>query len=379
MKIVQINTFSNGSTGSIMMNIHNELQKNGVDSYVVWGRGRKSNNNHEIYMNDKIGVYFHALYSRITGNVGFASKHSTKILIKKLNKINPDIVHLHNIHGYYINIEMLFKYLKEKDIKVIWTLHDCWAFTGHCSHFITVNCQKWKNVCFDCPLLKNYPKSFVDNSTWNFEKKKELFNGLNLTIITPSKWLADLVKESFLKNYKIEVINNGVDTSVFKPIKGNFRLKNHLENKKIILGVANVWTKQKGIEDFIELSKVLDPKYVIVLIGLTKKQIKKLPSNILGIKKTKTSRELAEIYSSADVLFNPTYEDNYPTVNLESIACNTPVITYDTGGSKECLNEFNGKVTTLNDMKLNYSKIINKNFIFNNDYSDKKLMIKNYF
>ena len=338
MKIVQINSFSNGSTGKIMMNIHKELLKEGYESYVVWGRGRQAENDNEIYMNDKLGVYFHALYSRLTGKTGFASKRATKKLLKKLDIIKPDIVHLHNVHGYYINIELLFNYLKENNIKVIWTLHDCWSFTGQCPHFTYVNCNKWKTQCKNCPQLNQYPKSFVDNSKWNYQKKKELFTNLNLTIVTPSKWLANLVKESYLKDYPVEVINNGIDTNIFKPTKSNFREKYNIKDKKIILGVANVWTWKKGLNDFIKLSKILNENYIIVLVGLNKKQIEELPKNIIGISKTENQTELAGIYSTADVFLNPTYEDNYPSVNLEAIACNTPVISYDTGGSIEFIN-----------------------------------------
>lgn len=335
MKIVQINSFSNGSTGKIMMSIHKGLQKEGHDSYVVWGRGRKSNNDHEIYMNDKIGVYFHALMSRLTGKTGFYSKKSTKKLIKRLEEIKPDIVHLHNIHGYYINIVMLFDYLKRNNIRVIWTLHDCWSFTGQCPYFEIVKCDKWKSKCFKCPMINEYPKSLVDSSTWNYKRKKEIFNGLALTIVTPSKWLANLVKKSYLKNYDIEMINNGISTEVFKPTNGNFREKYNIGNKKIILGVASTWDKRKGLSDFIEISKRLDENYKIVLVGLNKKQISELPNCIIGITRTENQQELAGLYSTADIFYNPTYEDNYPTVNLEAIACGTPVITYNTGGSPE--------------------------------------------
>lgn len=379
MKVVQINTFSYKSTGTIMMNIHKELQKNGIESYVVWGRGRESENDHEIYMNDKLGVYFHGLYTRLTDKTGFASKRTTKKLLKRLDEIKPDIVHLHNIHGYYINIELLFDYLKQNNIRVIWTLHDCWPFTGHCPHFEYVKCDKWKTECKNCSEYKNsYPKSFKDNSNWNYLKKKELFQGLNLKIITPSKWLANLVKKSFLKEYDIEVINNGIDTKIFKPRKSDFRKKYNLENKKIILGVASDWTEKKGIQDFTKLSEMIDEDEVIVLVGLNKKQLKKLPENIIGIERTNNAIELAEIYSTADLFFNPTYEDNYPTVNLEAIACGTPVITYNTGGSSE--SAINGVI--INNIN-NFLEIRNKTYeksicIDNKDIISNKNMIEKY-
>lgn len=360
MKIVQINSVPNGSTGKIMMSIHNELLKQGHESYVVWGRGRKSQNNHEIYLNDKLGVYFHVIYSRLTGKTGFASKRSTKRLIKKLEKIKPDIIHLHNIHGYYINIDLLFNYIKNNNIKVIWTLHDCWAFTGQCPHFERLKCEKWKEQCYKCPLTSSYPKTFIDNSKWNYNKKKELFTGVdNLTIVTPSKWLAELAKQSFLKNYPIEVINNGIDTNVFKPTKSSFRKKYNLENKKIILGVSNVWTESKGYYDFIKLAKVLDENYKIVMVGLNDKQLKRVPNNIIGIKRIESQKELAELYTVADVFFNPSLEESFGMTNIEAISCGTPVIAYNSTATPEIVKNGLGIIidTNFNEVELTIQKI----------------------
>ena len=364
MKVVQINIFPNLSTGNIMMNIHKSIQNNGIESYVVWGRGRKAENQYEIFMNDKIGVYLHALYTRFTDKTGFASKRATKKLLKRFDEIKPDIVHLHNIHGYYINIELLFNYLKENKIKVIWTLHDCWAFTGHCAYFDMVNCDKWKTECKNCPQINTYPISYKDNSTWNYNKKKELFTGLDLTLVTPSKWLADLVKKSFLKDYEVKVINNGIDTEIFRTRESDFRKKYDLENKKIILGVASTWSERKGLKDFIELAKLIDDNTKIVLVGLNDKQLKELPENIIGIKRTNTAIELAEIYSTADIFFNPTHEDNYPTTNLEAVACETPVVTYNTGGSPE--SAINGYIIKDLNEFINIISQINKNEISKN-------------
>ncbi len=377
MKIVQINSVPNGSTGKIMMNIHDNLLQNGYESYVVWGRGRRAKNEHEIYMDGKIGVYFHVLYARITGKNGFASKRATKKLIHHLEKINPDIIHLHNIHGYYINIELLINYLKNNNIRVIWTLHDCWPFTGQCSHFERIKCDKWKKQCYDCPLISSYPKSFIDNSTWNYYKKMQLFNGLDMTIVTPSIWLSKLVKQSFLKEYDVKVINNGIDTSIFKPTKSNFREKYKLENKRIILGVSNVWTRAKGYDDFIELSRLLDDDYKIVMVGLNDKQLKELPNNIIGIKRTESQQELVELYSSADIFFNPTYEDNYPTVNLEAIACGTPVITYNTGGSPEIASNY-GYVTCKEEFFENFANFFGANIEKKKMYFSVNKMCSNY-
>lgn len=322
------------------MNLHRAMIKNGIDSYVVWGRGRKSENDHEYFMDDNWGVKLHGVYTRITDKTGFASTSSTRKLLHWLDEIEPDIIHLHCIHGYFINISLLFTYIKEKNIKVIWTQHDCWAFTGHCAYFDACGCEKWKTGCHDCGQLVTYPASrLMDNSKWNWETKKELFTGANVTVITPCEWLSTLVKMSFLGEYPIHVIYNGIDTNVFKPTKNYFKEKNGIEAKKMILGVASEWTERKGLRDFIELDEILDKKkYVIVLVGVSKKQAKNLPKDIIALNRTNNVKELVEIYSAADVYFNPTYEDNFPTTNLEATACGAPVITYDTGGSPESVD-----------------------------------------
>lgn len=352
MKIVQINTFPYKATGSIMMNIHNTLIKNGIEAYAVWGRGRNAENNTEIVMKDEIGVKIHGIYTRITDKTGFASQHATRKLIAKLAYIKPDIVHLHNIHGYYINIEMLFNYLKNSEIKVIWTFHDCWPFTGHCAYFDMLGCQKWTSGCCSCEQRNAYPSSFLlDNSKWNWNKKRELFNGLNLTIVTPSRWLKEIVEQSFLKQNKICIINNGIETDKFKPIETDFYSHLGIAQKAVILGVASEWTERKGLKDFIKLWEHIDHEnYAIVLIGLEKEQIKLLPNGMIGMDRTTNLEELVGAYSGADFFFDPTYDDNFPTTNLEAIACGTPVITYKTGGSPETLFPDNGWVTEKGDI-----------------------------
>lgn len=339
MKIAHINTFSYKATGTIMLSIHNTLLSEGEDSYAIWGRGRKPKNIYEISIADPIGIRFHGVVTRLTDRTGFSSKKATQRLLERLKCIQPDIVHLHNVHGYYINIEMLFTYIRENNMKVVWTLHDCWPFTGHCAYFDMAGCGKWKTGCNHCNQLKTYPASFgVDSSIWNWEKKKELFTGLSITIVTPSIWLKQLVKRSFLKKYPVVVINNGIDVSIFNYTYSDIRRRLDLSEQIIILGVASEWTERKGFQDFLELRRrVQKDKYAIILLGLSKEQIKMLPSGIIGLERTQNAKELAKFYSAADVYFNPTYEDNYPTTNLEAIACGTPVITYMTGGSPETI------------------------------------------
>lgn len=338
MKIVQINTFPYKATGNIMMNLHKLLIREKYDSYVCWGRGRGSEGPREIVISDELGVKLHGAYTRLWDRTGFASKSATKRLLLNLDRIQPDVIHIHNLHGYYMNIEMLFRYIREHDIKVVWTLHDCWPFTGHCAWFDMCGCEKWKSGCHHCQQLGTYPASIgIDSSAWNWKKKREIFTGLDITLVTPSKWLAGLVKQSFLREYPVEVIYNGIDLNAFKPTRAEgLRRKYGLSGKPIILGVASEWTPRKGLKDLIEISRRM-PEVQVVAVGLTDVQRKSVPDTVKGIRRTADAAELAGLYSLADLFFNPTYEDNFPTTNLEALACGTPVVTYDTGGSPEAL------------------------------------------
>ncbi|MFF5993399.1 glycosyltransferase [Lysinibacillus sp. KU-BSD001] len=347
MKVLQINAVCGiGSTGRIATNIHRILTEKGHKSYIAYGRGVPKNCESSIRIGTKYDNYWHVGVTRIFDKHGFGSVKATKAFIKIVEEMDPHIIHLHNIHGYFINIELLFDYIKRANKKVIWTLHDCWAFTGHCSHFDFVGCSKWKSGCSECPEKKEYPKSlFIDNSQMNYIKKKGIFTGVkDLTIITPSNWLANLVKGSFLSEYPTQVIHNGIDLDIFKPTKGTFREKYNLANKFIILGVANVWNRKKGLNQFIELANSLEEDEVIVLVGLTEKQVKGLPKKIIGITITNNAKQLAEIYSTADIFINPTLEDNFPTTNIEALACGTPVFTFDSGGSSESIDETCGGI-----------------------------------
>ena len=339
MKMMQINTVCGvGSVGRIVRQIHEALREKGHESYIAYGR-KPLGCDGAIRIGEDLDVYFHVFLTRVFDLHGFGSKKATKKFLKIVEEINPDIIHLHNIHGYYLNIEVLFDFLKSFDKPVVWTLHDCWAFTGHCSHFTYAKCERWKTGCYSCPEKKSYPRSVIfDNSKSNYARKKKAFTGAkNMTLVTPSQWLAGLVKESFLRDYPVQVIPNGIDTEVFKPTPSDFKKRYGLDGKFLILGVANVWEKRKGFDYFLDLSKYLSDDEIIVLVGLSDERIKNLPNNIIGIKRTNSAKELAEIYTAADVFFNPTLEDNYPTVNLEAQACGTYVITFDSGGAKETI------------------------------------------
>ncbi|MDY0281415.1 MAG: glycosyltransferase [Salinivirgaceae bacterium] len=354
MRILQINTVVNsGSTGRIAEDIGKLVIANGHESFIAYGRGNGTSVSKLIKIGSNIDVYLHKLKTLIFDRHGFGSKKATIKLIKQIKKINPDVIHLHNIHGYYLNIEILFSYLKEVQKPVVWTFHDCWPFTGHCSYFDSVNCFKWKNECNNCPNLQAYPTScWMDRSLRNFYDKKEVFLGLKkMQIVTPSKWLKTHVKDSFLKSYSAQTIHNGIDISVFMQtnLKATIQ-KFELQGKKIILGVASIWDKRKGLDDFISLSKSLSSEELIILIGLSATQIKSLPPRIVGIPRTENISELASLYAVASVFVNPTYVDNFPTTNLEALACGTPVITYNTGGSPEAIDDKTGIVVDKGDL-----------------------------
>ncbi|NYV64897.1 glycosyltransferase [Bacillus sp. Gen3] len=355
MRVLQINSVCGiGSTGRIATDMDKVLKSLGHESYIAYGRDKPLHCENTIKIGTKLDNYVHLAKTRIFDQHGFGSKLSTLKFIKKVKQLNPDIIHLHNLHGYYLNIEILFRFLKEFNKTIIWTLHDCWTFTGHCASFDYLQCDKWKTGCNKCPQKTEYPSSLlIDQSESNFHKKKEIFTGVkNLIIVTPSEWLKQKVKQSFFCEYPVIVINNGIDLDTFQPQKNAFREKFDLCNKFIILGVANVWGMKKGYQYFIDLSARLQPNEVIVMVGLTKKQIRNLPHNIIGIEKTNNVKELAEIYTASDVFINPTLEDNFPTTNLESLACGTPVITFNTGGSVESIDTSSGIIVEKGNIDL---------------------------
>ena len=351
MKVVQINSIcGKGSTGKICIQISRILSEYDIENYVLYNMGTSSYSN-AIKCSSDLYIKSQALKSRVFGNYGFNSAKSTNKIIAELEKIKPDVVLLHNIHSHDCSLEKLFLYFSRRKIKLFWTFHDCWVFTAYCPHFSMIKCDKWKTLCCKCPVYKEY-SLFLDRSKYLYRKKKSILQNLDLTIITPSQWLRDLVKDSFLRNYPVKVINNGIDLDVFKPVKSDFRKKHSIpENKDILLGVAFGWDKRKGLDVFIELYHRLDKdQYQIVLVGTDDSTDKFLPNDIISIHRTNNQKELAEIYSSADLFLNPTREDNYPTVNMESIACGTPVLTFKTGGSPEMIDETCGSVVECDDV-----------------------------
>lgn len=348
MKVLMINVVCGiRSTGRICTDLAAALEAQGHEVKIAYGRENvpEQFQKYAVRIGTELDVRLHGVKARLLDSAGFGSKAATIKFVKWVKEYDPDVIHLHNIHGYYINVEILFDYLKKCGKKIIWTLHDCWSFTGHTAYCDAVNCKRWVKGCHNCPLLKEYPVSYIDRSRQNWNKKRVVFTGVpNMTIITPSKWLCSWVKKSFLQEYPVKVINNCIDTSQFYPIKSDFKKRNGLKGKIMLLGVATSWDKNKGLFDYLKLADLLGDNYRVVLVGLTKKQIRKLPKNVLGIERTANVRELAEIYTAADLFLNLSYCENYPTVNIEALACGTPVITYEVGGGPEIVRRFGGQV-----------------------------------
>lgn len=356
MRILAINTSNYGSTGKVMLHLRSlALLDPSVDYDVAYAssrsnRGMVVENSHPI--GNRVERNAHILLAAITGLNGCFSFWGTWRLLRKIKKNPPDVIHLHNLHARYINIPLLFRYIKKKKIRVIWTFHDCWPFTGHCPHFDMIGCEKWKVQCFKCAQYRAYPASYVDNSRYMYRLKRKWFVGVeDMTIVTPSVWLSELVKQSFLKEYPVRVIHNGIDLSVFNPAESDFRERYALQEKHIILGVAAGWGERKGLDVFLEIAKRLPEEYRIVLVGTTEDIDLLLPENIISIHRTQDQNELAQIYSAADLFVNPTREENFPTVNMEALACGTPVLTFRTGGSPEIIDDTCGMAVEKNDIE----------------------------
>ncbi len=366
MRIVEINLMLKGSTGRIMTNIAKKAREPGheVRTYSTHCFNRKYTRleaapEGHTYFGTFLENTFHYAMAQFTGRNGCHSRLGTGQMLRGIKRFKPDVIHLHNLHNFCVYVPGLFRFLKKQNTPVIWTLHDCWAFTGHCCYFTLAKCDKWKTGCHDCGEIGVYPAVKVDRSREMYEKKKAWFTGVpNMTIVTPSQWLADLVKESYLKDYPVKVIRNGIDLNLFKPTESDFRERYGLEGKIVLLGVAYGWGRRKGLDVFLELAKRLDDRYRIVLVGTDDKVDKELPENIISIHRTHNQAELAEIYTAADLFVNPTREDNYPTTNMEALACGTPVLTFRTGGSPEIPDETCGAVVGCDDADALISEVI---------------------
>lgn len=360
-KLLQINPVlrTNTSTGRIMQEIGELAMQNGWESYVAYSKGRdgiKESKSTLVPIGSKLSVAWHGVMTRIFDRHGLCSNIATRQLIKKIKQIAPDIIHIHNLHGYFLNYRLLFDFLSTSGIPVIWTVHDCWLFTGHCYHYAVADCDKWKTGCRKCPQKLKFPTSWIfDRSAKNYLDKKNAFTSLPQSlfrIITVSNWMKGEMSHSFLGNCQFQIIHNGIDLNVFS-VQDNeqgVRQRYGLGDKRVILALASIWSKEKGWDDLVEMSKMLNDNELIVMVGVNDKQMEQLPSNIVGIKRTENVQQLAELYSAADVFVNPTWQDNYPTVNLEAIACGTPVVTYRTGGSVESVTSATGAIVEQGDV-----------------------------
>lgn len=349
MKVLLINAVcGTGSTGRIVADIWKALKDQGHEAKVAYGVGHGSivSPEDQICFNNKIGYYTHNILAKITDKTGMYSKRETKDLLKKIDEFQPDIIHLHNLHGYYINYPILFEYLAKKDIPVVWTLHDCWAYTGHCAYYSANQCALWKTDCEKCEHLQEYPRCYFNGNTKNnYKKKKAAFTSVSRMIITtPSNWLANEVKKSFLSKYPILTVYDAIDLNIFKPTASDFKTVHGIGSQQMILSVANVWEKRKGLDDIVELSKVLDSNKVLVIVGVDEDQKKKLPTDIIAIKRTANLDELVKIYSAADVFVNLSVEETFGMVTAEALACGTPVVAYDKTAVPEVVDKQSGVI-----------------------------------
>lgn len=363
---------NSGSVGRIAEQIGEVVLENGWESYITFARRNNPSKSNTIRIGSKLDVYRHVLETRILDNHCFSSKSATESLIDKIKKIQPDIIHLHHLHGYYINVEILFKYLQNVNIPIVWTFHDCWSITGHCSNFDFVGCEKWKTMCHTCEQKNEYPKSMVlDRSRENFLNKKRIFNSLSkLYIVSVSHWLDSIVAQSFLSKIPRQVIYNGVDINLFSECNyNNVRQKYCIGNKFLILGVATNWDKRKGFTDFLKLSEMINCDELIVLVGLNSSQIKKLPNNIIGIKRTENPKELAAFYSAADIFINFSVEETFGLTTAEALSCGTPVIVYDTTACPELVNRDTGFIVKKQDISGVLEKIMEVKLKPNRYYS----------
>ncbi len=354
-KILQIVVEGNvGSTGTIAEAIGLVAIKNNWVSYIAHGRFPRPSKSNIIKIGNKIDVFLHGLQTRFLDRHGLGSRKATKKLINKISAIQPDVIHLHHLHGYYINIEILFHFLSQSKIPVVWTFHDCWSFTGHCAHFSRVECFKWQSECNNCPQIGEYPASiFIDRSKQNFLLKKQIFNSVNnMVIVSVSKWLDSVVSNSFLSNINHQVIYNGIDTNTFNIRQNRTMIKSkyNIKSDFVILGVASTWSKSKGFDDFISLSKFLKNDEIIILIGLNSKQLKVLPPNIIGIPKTENLTQLVDYFNLSDVFVNLSVEETFGLTTAEALSCGTPAIVYNATACPEVIDEFTGMVVEKHDL-----------------------------
>lgn len=353
--VLRVNT----STGRIMQEIGELAMQHGWRSCIAYSKGRdgiKSCQSEVIPVGNKWSTIWHGLETRLFDRHGLASNEATRLFVKQIQELKPDVIHIHNIHGYFLNYQILFDFLAKSNIPVIWTVHDCWLYTGHCYYYSYAGCNKWQTGCGHCPQKKEFPASWlIDRSHQNYEDKKQAFTSLpqdQLTIVPVSEWIREEMQHSFFRNNQFHVIHNGINTNIFNIYNPEqVKQKYGLNGKHILLGVASIWSREKGFDDCIQMADLLHPDEMLVLVGVRPEQQKRLKKNMQGIPRTENIHQLAELYAAADAFINPTWQDNYPTVNLEAIACGTPVVTYRTGGSIEAITDQTGFIVPQGNVK----------------------------
>lgn len=353
--VLRVNT----STGRIMQEIGELAMQHGWRSCIAYSKGRdgiKSCQSEVIPVGNKWSTIWHGLETRLFDRHGLASNEATRLFVKQIQELKPDVIHIHNIHGYFLNYQILFDFLAQSNIPVVWTVHDCWLYTGHCYYYSYAGCNKWQTGCGHCPQKKEFPASWlIDRSHQNYEDKKQAFTSLpldQLTIVPVSEWIREEMQYSFFRNNQFHVIHNGINTNIFNIYNPEqVKQKYELNGKHILLGVASIWSREKGFDDCIQMADLLHPDEMLVLVGVRSEQQKRLKKNMLGIPRTENIHQLAELYAAADAFINPTWQDNYPTVNLEAIACGTPVVTYRTGGSIEAITDQTGFIVPQGNVK----------------------------
>lgn len=343
MKIAQINSQLGGSTGSLMRLLSKAMKQEGISNRMFYTYDTGIDDGDAVCYSSHREIKVNAVMSHLTGKYGFQSAAATRRLIGLLKEYHPDLVHIHNIHGHDLNLEMFYEWLGAQSIPVVHTLHDCWEFTGYCPHYQAVKCDKWKTECHSCPLYHRYSWIF-DASQKNYDRKRTASSSISsLFLVTPSHWLKGEVEKSFLKNCPCQVIPNGIDTDIFKPESSDLKKELGIGGKKMVLNAAMTVSAAKGKEDLIALCQMLPENYCMVLVGVPENHSNDFPSNIIVRPRTSSQKEMAKYYSAADVFVNPTHEDNFPTVNLESLACGTPVVTFEAGGAGEMLSDEIGR------------------------------------
>lgn len=354
MRVLQINSVNFGSTGSIARGIAAVCRDAGMEAYLAFPESRSNSlrrTARDIVIGNRVSRNVHIQAGFVTGMQGTFSRRSTKQFLDVVKDLNPDVLHLHNLHDCYLNLPMLFEFIKATSTQVVWTLHDCWPLTGKCTHYTAIGCEKWIGSCRECPQLREYPAALVDRTERMHGLKKAWFSSVrNMVLVTPSDWLRRQVERSYLREYDVLVINNGIQLDVFRPTSGDFRRRHRLGEKKIVLGVADGWSDRKGLGSLLDLRSRLGSQYEVVIVGLSSDQMRQMPTGVVGMRRTDDAYQLAEIYSAADVFFNPTREDNYPTVNLEALACGTPVVTFRVGGAAEMIKDDCGRAVEPGDL-----------------------------